>query len=107
MVFRLKKSFKGEGLGNKFLANIRECDAILHLLRCFDDDNVVHVDGSVNPIRDKEIIDTELQLKDLETIETRLPKVEKAAKSGGDREAKSHSLINEFCRISSTASSVA
>ena len=79
---------RGEGLGNKFLANIRECDAILHLLRCFDDDNVVHVDGSVDPIRDKEIIDTELQIKDLETIETRLPKVEKAAKSGGDRDAK-------------------
>ncbi len=84
----LKGPSKGEGLGNKFLANIRECDAVLHVLRCFDDDNVVHVDGSVNPIRDKEIIDTELQLKDLETIETRLPKVEKAAKSGGDREAK-------------------
>ena len=84
----VKGASKGEGLGNKFLANIRECDAILHLLRCFDDDNVVHVDGSVNPIRDKEIIDTELQLKDLETIETRLPKVEKAAKSGGDRDAK-------------------
>lgn len=84
----VKGASKGEGLGNKFLANIRECDAILHLLRCFDDDNVVHVDGSVDPIRDKEIIDTELQLKDLETIETRLPKVEKAAKSGGDREAK-------------------
>ena len=84
----VKGASKGEGLGNKFLANIRECDAILHLLRCFDDDNVVHVDGSVDPIRDKEIIDTELQLKDLETIETRLPKVEKAAKSGGDRDAK-------------------
>lgn len=84
----VKGASKGEGLGNKFLANIRECDAILHLLRCFDDDNVVHVDGSVNPIRDKEIIDTELQLKDLETIESRLPKVEKAAKAGGDRDAK-------------------
>ncbi len=84
----VKGASKGEGLGNKFLANIRECDAVLHVLRCFDDDNVVHVDGSVNPIRDKEIIDTELQLKDLETIETRLPKVEKAAKSGQDREAK-------------------
>lgn len=84
----VKGASKGEGLGNKFLANIRECDAVLHVLRCFDDDNVVHVDGSVNPIRDKEIIDTELQLKDLETIETRLPKVEKAAKSGGDMEAK-------------------
>lgn len=84
----VKGASKGEGLGNKFLANIRECDAIIHVLRCFDDDNVVHVDGSVNPIRDKEIIDTELQLKDLETVETRLPKVEKTAKSGGDRDAK-------------------
>ncbi len=84
----VKGASKGEGLGNKFLANIRECDAIIHVLRCFDDDNVVHVDGSVNPIRDKEIIDTELQLKDLETVETRLPKIEKAAKSGGDRDSK-------------------
>lgn len=84
----VKGASKGEGLGNKFLANIRECDAIIHVLRCFDDDNVVHVDGSVNSIRDKEIIDTELQLKDLETVETRLPKVEKAAKSGGDRDSK-------------------
>lgn len=84
----VKGASKGEGLGNKFLANIRECDAIIHVLRCFDDDNVVHVDGSVNPISDKEIIDTELQLKDLETVETRLPKVEKTAKSGGDRDAK-------------------
>lgn len=84
----VKGASKGEGLGNKFLANIRECDAIIHVLRCFDDDNVVHVDGSVNPIRDKEIIDTELQLKDLETVEARLPKIEKAAKSGGDRDSK-------------------
>lgn len=84
----VKGASKGEGLGNKFLANIRECDAIIHVLRCFDDDNVVHIDGSVNPIRDKEIIDTELQLKDLETVEARLPRVEKAAKSGGDRDSK-------------------
>ena len=84
----VKGASKGEGLGNKFLANIRECDAIIHVLRCFDDDNVVHVDGSVNPIRDKKIIDTELQLKDLETVEARLPRVEKAAKSGGDRDSK-------------------
>lgn len=84
----VKGASKGEGLGNKFLANIRECDAIIHVLRCFDDDNVVHVDGSVNPIRDEEIIDTELQLKDLETVEARLPRVEKAAKSGGDRDSK-------------------
>ncbi len=79
---------RGEGLGNKFLANIRETDAILHVLRCFDDPNVVHVDGSVNPVRDKEIIDTELQLKDLETVESRIQKTEKQAKSGGDKQAK-------------------
>ncbi len=85
----VKGASKGEGLGNKFLGNIRECDAIIHVLRCFDDDNVVHVDGSVDPIRDKEIIDLELQLKDLETVEQRYAKVEKAAKTGGDREAKS------------------
>ena len=67
----VKGASKGEGLGNKFLANIRETDAILHVLRCFDDENVTHVDGSVDPVRDKEIIDTDLQLKDLETIESR------------------------------------
>ena len=84
----VKGASKGEGLGNKFLANIRECDAVLHVLRCFDDDNVVHVDGMVNPLRDKEIIDTELQLKDLETIESRYAKAEKAAKLGGNIEVK-------------------
>ena len=65
----VKGASKGEGLGNQFLGNIRECDAIIHVLRCFDNGNIVHVDGSVNPVRDKEIIDTELQLKDLETVE--------------------------------------
>lgn len=84
----VKGASKGEGLGNKFLANIRETDAILHVLRCFDDDNITHVDGSVNPVRDMEIIDYELQLKDLETIESRLAKTEKAAKSGGDKNAQ-------------------
>lgn len=84
----VKGASKGEGLGNKFLANIRETDAILHVLRCFDDDNVVHVDGSVNPVRDKEIIDMELQLKDLETIESRISKVQKQAQTGGDKQAK-------------------
>lgn len=78
---------RGEGLGNQFLANIRECDAILHVLRCFDDGNVVHVDGSVDPVRDKEVVDAELQIKDLETIESRLGKAEKAGKAG-DKEAK-------------------
>lgn len=84
----VKGASKGEGLGNKFLANIRETDAILHVLRCFEDENVTHVDGSVDPVRDKEIIDAELQLKDLETIEARIQKVEKQAKTGGDKDAK-------------------
>lgn len=84
----VKGASKGEGLGNQFLGNIRETDAIIHVLRCFDDDNVVHVDGSVNPVRDKEIIDTELQLKDLETIESRFPRVEKLAQVGGNKDAK-------------------
>lgn len=84
----VKGASKGEGLGNQFLANIRETDAILHVLRCFDDPNVVHVDGSVNPVRDKEIIDMELQLKDLETVENRLSKLQKQAQSGGDKHAR-------------------
>ncbi|MFC0877338.1 redox-regulated ATPase YchF [Saccharicrinis sp. FJH2] len=84
----VKGASKGEGLGNKFLANIRETDAIIHVLRCFDNDNIVHVDGSINPVRDKEVIDTELQLKDLETVENRLQKTEKIAKVGKDTEAK-------------------
>lgn len=84
----VKGASKGEGLGNKFLANIRETDAILHVLRCFEDENITHVDGVVNPVRDKEIIDAELQLKDLETIESRIQKVEKQAKTGGDKDAK-------------------
>lgn len=84
----VKGASKGEGLGNKFLANIRETDAILHVLRCFDDENITHVDGSVNPLRDKEIIDYELQLKDLETIEGRISRVQKQAQTGGDKNAK-------------------
>ncbi|MCE5331999.1 MAG: redox-regulated ATPase YchF [Bacteroidales bacterium] len=84
----VKGASKGEGLGNKFLANIRETDAILHVLRCFDDENVVHVDGSVNPVRDKEIIDFELQLKDLDTVDRQLTKVQKQAQTGGDKQAK-------------------
>ena len=83
----VKGASRGEGLGNKFLANIRETDAILHVLRCFDDANVVHVDGSVDPVRDKEIIDTELQIRDLETIESRIAKVQKQAQTGGDKQA--------------------
>lgn len=84
----VKGASKGEGLGNQFLANIRETDAILHILRCFDDPNIVHVDGNVNPVRDKEVIDLELQLKDLETVENRLAKVQKQAQTGGDKQAK-------------------
>lgn len=84
----VKGASQGEGLGNKFLANIRETDAILHILRCFDDDNVTHVDNRVDPVKDKEIIDYELQLKDLETIENRIQKVQKQAQTGGDKAAK-------------------
>ena len=84
----VKGASKGEGLGNKFLANIRNTNAIIHVLRCFDNDNITHVDGSVDPVRDKGIIDTELQLKDLETIENRIAKVAKQAQTGGDKLAK-------------------
>ena len=84
----VKGASRGEGLGNQFLGNIRECDAIIHVLRCFDNGNIVHVDGSVDPVRDKEIIDTELQLKDLETVEARIKRVEKQANVGGDKQAK-------------------
>lgn len=83
----VKGASKGEGLGNQFLGNIRTTNAIIHVLRCFDDPNVVHVDGSVDPIRDKEIIDTELQLKDLDSVEKKIAKVEKSAKTG-DKDAK-------------------
>ena len=84
----VKGASKGEGLGNKFLGDIRTTDAIIHVLRCFDDDNITHVDGSINPVRDKEIIYLELQLKDLETIENRYAKEEKKAKTGGDQKSK-------------------
>ncbi|MXV39059.1 redox-regulated ATPase YchF [Flavobacteriaceae bacterium Ap0902] len=83
----VKGASKGEGLGNKFLANIRECQAIIHVLRCFENDNITHVEGSVDPIRDKDIIDTELQFKDLETVEARLEKIKRQVKTG-DKEAK-------------------
>ena len=83
----VKGASKGEGLGNKFLGNIRETDAIIHVLRCFEDENITHVDGTIDPIRDKEIIDTELQLKDLETIEGQLAKVQKTA-AAGNKDAK-------------------
>ncbi|MDI1353849.1 MAG: redox-regulated ATPase YchF [bacterium] len=93
----VKGASKGEGLGNKFLGNIRECNAILHVLRCFDDDNVVHVDGKVNPVSDKEIIDAELQLKDLESVEGKMKKFEKLAKTGNDKEAvKTFATLNKL-----------
>src|SRR5918998_1019218 len=77
----VKGASKGEGLGNQFLGNIRNTDAIIHVLRCFEDENVIHVDGSVNPVRDKEIIDIELQLKDLDTVEKKISKVEKLVRT--------------------------
>ena len=93
----VKGASKGEGLGNQFLGNIRECNAIIHVLRCFDNDNIVHVDGNVNPIRDKETIDIELQLKDLDTVEKRLEKVKKAAKTG-NKEAQVEAALLERIR---------
>lgn len=92
----IKGASKGEGLGNQFLANIREVDAILHVVRCFEDDNVVHVDGSVNPVRDKEIIDTELILKDIETVEKRLEKLKKNAKSGQKEDVKKAEIAQKI-----------
>ncbi|QCW99785.1 redox-regulated ATPase YchF [Aggregatimonas sangjinii] len=89
----VKGASKGEGLGNQFLGNIRETDAILHVLRCFDNDNIVHVDGSVNPIRDKETIDMELQLKDLETVDKKLDKVKRAAKTGNKEAQKEEAVL--------------
>jgi GTP-binding protein YchF len=92
----VKGASKGEGLGNQFLANIRETDAIIHVLRCFDDGNIIHVDGSVNPIRDKEIIDIELQLKDLETIEKRISTIARALKSGDKEIVKEHDIASRI-----------
>jgi ribosome-binding ATPase len=102
----VKGASKGEGLGNKFLGNIRETDAILHVLRCFDDDNVVHVDGSVDPIRDKEVIDMELQLKDLETVESRATKIKKAAATGDKDAAKAFALYEKVQTVLSEGRSV-
>ena len=91
----VKGASKGEGLGNKFLANIRETDAIIHVLRCFDNDNIIHVDASIDPIRDKETIDMELQLKDLETVEKKLDKVKKASRTGDKAALKELDLLNK------------
>jgi len=90
----VKGASKGEGLGNKFLANIREVDAIVHVIRCFNDDNIVHVDGAINPVNDKDVIDTELQLRDLESVEKKISKVEKIAKTGDAKAKKSLAILN-------------
>ena len=92
----VKGASKGEGLGNKFLANIRETDAIIHVLRCFDNDNIVHVDASIDPIRDKETIDMELQLKDLETVEKKIEKVKKASRTGDKAAIKELDLLTRL-----------
>jgi GTP-binding protein YchF len=92
----VKGASKGEGLGNQFLGNIRNTDAIIHVSRCFEDDNIIHVDGSVNPVRDKEIIDTELQLKDLDSIEKKIAKNEKGAKQGDKESLRGFELLKEL-----------
>jgi GTP-binding protein YchF len=92
----VKGASKGEGLGNKFLANIRETDAIIHVLRCFENDNITHVDGSIDPVRDKGIIDTELQLKDLETIESRIAKVQKQAQTGEKNAKRQFEIYKQY-----------
>jgi GTP-binding protein YchF len=102
----VKGASKGEGLGNQFLANIRETDAILHVLRCFENDNIVHVDGSVNPIRDKETIDIELQLKDLETVEKKLEKVKRAAKTGNKEAQKEEAVLTQIKQGLETGTSI-
>ena len=91
----VKGAHKGEGLGNQFLANIREVDSIIHVIRCFDDDNVIHVDGKVDPVSDKEIIDLELQLKDLETLEKRITSTERKAKTGDKEASRVYNLYVE------------
>lgn len=95
----VKGASKGEGLGNQFLGNIRECNAIIHVLRCFDNENIVHVDGNVNPVRDKETIDIELQLKDLDTVEKRLEKVKKAAKTGNKEAQLEAELLEKIKNV--------
>ncbi len=92
----VKGASKGEGLGNQFLANIREVDAIVHVVRCFENDNIVHVDGKVDPVNDKEIIDTELQLRDLDSVEKKIGRVERTAKSGDAKAKKELSALTLF-----------
>jgi|TARA_B110000014_G_C20111574_1_gene585729 hypothetical protein len=102
----VKGASKGEGLGNKFLANIRECDAIIHVLRCFDNDNIIHVEETIDPIRDKEIIDFELQLKDLETVEKRLEKVNRAAKTGDKQAVLEQAILFKLKEVLESGNSV-
>ena len=102
----VKGASKGEGLGNQFLSNIRETEAMLHVLRCFDNDNIVHVDGSVDPIRDKETIDLELQLKDLESVEKRLEKVGRAARTGDKEALKEQAVLIQLKTALEAAQSV-
>ncbi len=95
----VKGASQGEGLGNKFLANIREVDAIIHVVRCFADDNVVHVAGSVDPVFDKEVIDTELQLKDLESVDKKIIRLEKTAKSGDATSRKQLATLQQYKQL--------
>jgi GTP-binding protein YchF len=89
----VKGASKGEGLGNKFLANIREVDAIAHVIRCFEDENILRDEGDINPIADKEIIDTELQLKDMESVEKKIQRVEKIGKAGDAKAKRAHEVL--------------
>ncbi len=102
----VKGASKGEGLGNKFLANIRETDAILHVLRCFDNENIVHVDGKINPVRDKETVDFELQLKDLETVDKKLDKVRRAANTGDKLAIRELAILEKIKKNLESAVSV-
>ncbi|MCU0419785.1 MAG: redox-regulated ATPase YchF [Cyclobacteriaceae bacterium] len=95
----VKGASKGEGLGNQFLANIREVDAIAHVVRCFENDNIIHVEGRVNPVADKEVIDTELQLKDLESVEKKISKVERTAKSGDAKAKKELATLLQYQEV--------
>src|ERR1043166_1201814 len=92
----VKGASKGEGLGNQFLANIRETNAIIHVLRCFEDDNIIHVNGNVNPLRDKDIIDTELQLKDIDSVEKKIQRVARAAKTGDKDATKALAALEKY-----------
>ena len=102
----VKGASKGEGLGNKFLANIRETDAIIHVLRCFDNDNIIHVDANIDPVRDKETIDMELQLKDLETVEKKLDKAKKASRTGDKAAIKELAILTKVVENLEAAVSV-